>query len=213
MTNFTSFWNMEESQLMTVGQTLSFLLFAVVAAGTPGPSNVILTSTGANVGVLRGLPCLSGQVIGMGFMLFLVAFGLGSLVVGYPLLLLLLKVCGIGFLLWLAWKIATAGRSDFAMDKKPLGFWGAAAFQWVNPKSWLVCVSAVGTYLHAQAGNALTQSVSIGLLFALAAFPICFVWLAFGASLQRFLRTERTVRIFNIAMGALLTGAVALFIW
>lgn len=199
--------------VMTAGQTLSFLLFAVVAAGTPGPSNVILTSTGANVGVLRGLPCLSGQVIGMGFMLFLVAFGLGSLVVGHPLVLLLLNVCGIGFLLWLAWKIATAGHSDTTTDRKPVGFWGAAAFQWVNPKSWLVCVSAVGTYLHAQAGNAFTQSIFFGLLFVLAAFPSCFVWLAFGASLQRFLRTERTARVFNIAMGALLAGAVVLFIW
>jgi threonine/homoserine/homoserine lactone efflux protein len=197
---------------MTAEQATGFLLFAIVAAITPGPSNLIVTSTGATVGIVRGLPALAGVAVGMGFMMFLVAFGLGSLVLGQPLILLLLKVGGVGFLLWLAWKIATAGRSDITTDKEPVGFWGAAAFQWVNPKSWLVSVSAAGTYLHAQAGSALTQSLFFGLLFVLAALPSCFVWLAFGASLQRFLQTERTARVFNIAMGTLLVGAVALFI-
>src|SRR5947208_6812884 len=96
---------------MTFGHALAFLLFAVVAAITPGPSNLILTSTGTAVGVLRGLPALLGQVVGMGLMLFLVAFGLGSLVLKTLLIIQGLKWCGIGFLLWLSWKIATA-RSE-----------------------------------------------------------------------------------------------------
>lgn len=197
---------------MTTEQAIGFLLFAVVAAITPGPSNLIITSTGAAVGIVRGLPALAGVAVGMGLMLFLVALGLGSLVLGHPLILLLLKIGGAGFLLWLAWKIATAGRNASTTAKEPVGFWGAAAFQWVNPKSWLVSVSAVGTYLHTQADTALTQSLFFGLLFILAALPSCFVWLAFGASLQRILQTERTARVFNIAMGALLVGAVLLFI-
>src|SRR5579884_917483 len=95
---------------MTASQAIAFLLFAVVAAGTPGPSNLILTSTGAAVGVLRGLPALFGQAIGMGIMMFLVAFGLGSIVVGNHLIIQALRWCGIAFLLWLAWKIATSGH-------------------------------------------------------------------------------------------------------
>src|SRR5262249_15939062 len=130
---------------MAVEQAVGFFLFAVVAAVTPGPSNFIVTSTGAAVGVVRGLPALFGVAVGMGLPMFLVAFGLGSLVVGHPLTFLLLKLSGVGFLLWLVWRIATAGRSDITKDKEPVGFWGAAAFQWVNPKSWLVSVSAVGT--------------------------------------------------------------------
>jgi threonine/homoserine/homoserine lactone efflux protein len=198
---------------VTAGQAIAFMLFAVVAAITPGPSNLILTSTGATVGLLRGLPCLGGVVIGMGIMMFLVAFGLGNVVLASPMFLLVLKWGGIGFLLWLSWKIATAGRSDATADRRPLGFLGAAAFQWINPKSWLVSVSAIGTYLHPEAGKAFTQAMGFGLLFTLAALPSCFIWLAFGASLQRFLRTERTARIFNVAMGALLAGAVLLFVW
>jgi threonine/homoserine/homoserine lactone efflux protein len=197
---------------MTAEQAIGFVLFAVVAAITPGPSNLIVTSTGATVGIVRGLPALAGVAVGMGLMMFLVAFGLGSLVVGHPLIVLLLRVSGVAFLLWLAWKIATAGRSGITKDKRSVGFWGAAAFQWVNPKSWLVSVSAVGTYLHAQAGSALAQSLAFGLLFVLAALPGCFVWLAFGASIQRLLQTERAARAFNTAMGALLAGAVVLFI-
>ena len=198
---------------MTAEQAIAFVLFAIVAAITPGPSNIILTSTGANVGVLRGLPCLCGVAIGMGLMMSLVAFGLGSLVLENPVILPGLKWCGVGVLLWLAWKIATAGRSDATTDKEFVGFWEAAAFQWVNPKSWLVSASAVGTYLHAEAGSAFVQSLAFGLLFILAALPSCFVWLAFGAAVQRLLHTERAVRIFNVAMGATLAVSVLLFVW
>jgi threonine/homoserine/homoserine lactone efflux protein len=148
----------------------------------------------------------------MGLMMSLVAFGLGSLVLGSPVILHGIKWCGSGFLLWLSWKIATAGRAEATGDKVFVGFWQAAAFQWVNPKSWLVSAGAVGTFLQAQAGGALVQSLSFSLLFVLAALPSCFVWLAFGAALQRFLHTERAVRIFNVAMGALLAGSVLLFI-
>ena len=94
-----------------------------------------------------------------------------------------------------------------------MGFWAAAAFQWVNPKAWLVCAGAVGTYVQADAGTAFGQSVALALLFIAAALPSCFVWLAAGASVQRFLRTERAARIFNVTMGALLGGSLLLFIW
>ena len=82
---------------MTASQALAFLLFAVVAAITPGPSNLILTSTGANIGLLRGLPCLGGVVIGMGLMMLLVAFGLGNVVLASPGLILILKWGALAF--------------------------------------------------------------------------------------------------------------------
>jgi len=197
---------------MTAEQATAFLLFAVVAAITPGPSNLILTSTGATVGVLRGLPCMWGVSIGMGLLMFLVAFGLGSLVLESPLILQGLKWCGIGFLLYLSWKIATAGRGDVTGEVAFVGFWQAAAFQWVNPKSWLVSASAVGAFLPAEAGSAFVQSLHFGILFVLAALPCCFIWLAFGATMQRFLYTERAARMFNVVMGALLAGSVILFL-
>ena len=193
-------------------QVIAFLLFAVVAAGTPGPSNLLLTATGANVGVLRGLPCLFGVAIGMGVMLFAVAFGLGGVVLASPTALHVLNWIGAAFLLWLAWKIATSARGTAAARTRPVGFIDAAAFQWINPKSWLVCASAAGAYLHAGTGGALAQAMALGALFILASLPCCFMWLAFGATAQRLLRTERARRTFNFAMGVLLAGSVALIV-
>ncbi|HYE91061.1 MAG TPA: LysE family translocator [Terriglobales bacterium] len=197
---------------MTYEQALAFVIFAVAAAGTPGPSNVLLTATGANVGVLRGMPAVLGVSIGMGVMMFLVAFGLGAVVIANPMVLRVLNWAGATFLLWLAWKIATAGRGGAAGDTKPVGFIGAAGFQWINPKSWLVCASAAGTYLQAGTASALAQAAAFGGLFIVASLPCCFVWLAFGAVAQRLLRTDRARRAFNVTMAVLLAASVVLIL-
>ena len=124
-----------------------------------------------------------------------------------------MKWCGAAVLGWLAWKIATAGRAGANTAGPPVGFLGAAAFQWINPKSWLVCASAAATFLQDGASSALAQSAAFGLTFVLASLPSCFPWLAFGAVLQRVLRSERARRIFNGAMGALLAASVLLIFW
>jgi threonine/homoserine/homoserine lactone efflux protein len=198
---------------MTSEQAIAFFAFSVAAAGTPGPSNVLLTATGASVGVRRGFPCLLGVALGMAVMMFVVAFGLGSVILGNPAVLRAVKWCGAAFLCWLAWKVATARHTGAGPVGQPVGLVGAAAFQWVNPKSWLVCTSAAATFLDPQAGGALGQSAALGLVFLLACLPSCLPWLAFGAALQRLLRSEAAFRIFNGAMGALLAASVILFLW
>jgi threonine/homoserine/homoserine lactone efflux protein len=197
---------------MTAEQMVAFLLFAVVAAVTPGPSNVMLTTAGANAGVLGGLPCLLGVTTGMGIMMFLVPLGMGSLVLQYPLVLKILHWGGAAVLLWLSWKIATADRIESASAGTPVGYVGAAVFQWVNPKSWLVSVSAAGTFLHADAGRPLVQAALLGALFLLAALPSCLLWLAFGAAVQRLLGSARRRRVFNLTMAALLALSIALLV-
>jgi len=190
---------------------VAFLLFAVVAAVTPGPSNVMLTAAGAHAGVLKGLPCLFGVTTGMGLMMLLVPLGLGSLVLKHPLVLKTLNWSGAAFLLWLSWKIATSSsRIESMPERNPVGYLGAAVFQWVNPKSWLVSASAAGTFLSAEAGSPILQAASLGGLFFLAALPSCFLWLAFGAAVQHVLHSRRRLRLFNIVMGALLALSIAL---
>jgi len=198
---------------VTLEQAVAFFAFSVAAAGTPGPSNALLTATGANVGLLRGLPCLLGVTLSMGLMMFVVAFGLGSVILDHPAVLAAVKWLGAAFLCWLAWKIATAEPGAPGGTRRPVGFLGAAAFQWINPKSWLVCAGATATFLDRGAGSALAQSAALGLVFVLASLPSCFPWLAAGAALQRVLRTPRAARTFNIAMGALLAASVVFFIW
>lgn len=198
---------------MSTEQTAAFILFAVVAAVTPGPSNVMLTAAGANGGVVRGLPCLIGVTTGMGLMMFVVPLGLGSLILSNSLVLKALNWAGAAFLLWLSWKIATSRRMDSLPESRPVGFFGAALFQWVNPKSWLVTASAAGAFLHTGAGSPVLQSAFLGGLFVLVALPSCFVWLAFGATAQRLLQTPRRLRAFNITMGILLALSIGLIFW
>src|SRR5262245_31716800 len=124
---------------MRLEPILAFILFSIVTSVTPGPNNVMLTATGANVGVRRGMPHLLGVSLGFALMQFVFVGGAGTLLTSYPKLLMALKVVGIAVLLWLSWKIATAGRSSSGTRERPIGFFGAVAFQLVNPKGWLIC--------------------------------------------------------------------------
>jgi len=191
---------------------LSFSLFALVTSITPGPNNVMLTALGANFGIARGLPCVFGVSVGFGLMLAVVVTGLGSVILANPEILEVLRWLGAAFLLWLAWKVATADRPKSGRRPRPVGFLGAAAFQWVNPKAWLIAVGAAATYLDPGAGSAFAQSAAFSAIFFLAAVPCCLIWLAFGAALQRLLTSERRLRLFNVTMGLLLAASVVLFL-
>jgi threonine/homoserine/homoserine lactone efflux protein len=199
---------------MTLEQAAAFFVFALVAAITPGPSNVLLTATGLQVGLLRGLPCLFGIGAGMGFMMFLAAYGFGTLVLQHPQAMQLVRWLGAAFLLWLAWKIASAPVSDRGSSEapRPTGFLGAALLQWVNPKAWLVSAGAVATYLPGEAESALVRATLFTLVFVSAALPSSLVWLAFGAVAQRFLRDPRRQRGLNIAMGLALAASVVMIL-
>ncbi|HZC39587.1 MAG TPA: LysE family translocator [Streptosporangiaceae bacterium] len=193
-------------------QVIAFVTFSAVVAGTPGPGNTLLTAVGARAGIRRGLPSLLGQAAGMGAMLFAVTLGPGNLLLAHPLALQVLKWGGAAMLCAMAWRIAVAEPSGHATGTTA-GFLGMAAFQWVNPKGWLVCAAAVATFLDRRAGGALGQAVIFAALFTLTALPACFPWLAFGAALQRYRRTPRASRGLNIALAALLAASVILFVW
>jgi threonine/homoserine/homoserine lactone efflux protein len=193
-------------------RVIAFMAFSAVVAGTPGPSNVLLTAVGARAGVRQGLASLLGQVTGMGAMLFAITLGLGNVLLAHPLALQVLKWGGAAMLCWMAWRIATAGHAEEATNR-PAGFLGMAAFQWANPKGWLIGVAAIATFLDRRAGSALVQAAVFAFLFTLVALPSCLPWLAFGAALQRFLRTPRARRVLNGVMAALLAASTILLVW
>lgn len=198
---------------MNPEQAYAFAAFALVAAITPGPSNVMLTATGAIAGVRGGMPCLLGVGTGMALMMFAVSFGLGALLLGHLMVVAALKWCGAAFLLWLSWKIATAEGGDAATHAGPVGFLGAAAFQWLNPKAWLISTSAAVIYLEGDGASALTQALSMAGLFFAVAMPCSFAWLAFGVAMRRMLRSPGARRAFNVTMGVLLASSVVLIVW
>ena len=187
---------------------ISFLVFGVIAAVTPGPNNVMLTTTGLNFGVRRGLPHLLGICIGFPVMLALIGLGFGTLFELYPLLHEIIKIVGIVYLLWLAWRIAmTRGGVEQLARSKPINFWQAAAFQWVNPKAWIMGSSALVAYTSLD-GSFFLQVAIICITFFFITLPCAGAWLVFGAGLQRLLRDPRHLRWFNIAMALLLVASI-----
>ncbi len=198
---------------MTLDQTLPFLIFSLVAAITPGPSNVMITATGSAAGIVRGLPCVLGSSAGMASLMFTAALSLGQLILGHPDILRVMNWCGAAFLLWLAWKIANAGPAGDEGTAKPVGFFGATFFQWVNPKGWLVSIGAAGTYLQPDAGSQLLQALVFAGLFFITAIPSGFVWLVLGASLQGLLHDARSARLFNTVMALALAASVLMMFW
>jgi len=195
------------AQSMTPDAMVAFFVFALVAAVTPGPSNVMVLAAGARAGLVGGLPCLAGVVAGMALLIGAAALGLGGVITALPGALGLLRWGGAGLLLWLAWKIASAPPMAAGARGDPVGFWQALAFQWVNPKSWIVGASAAATY-GAASGGTPARALLMGALFAAAATPSCLLWLAAGGALQRALTDARRARVFNAVMGMLLAASV-----
>lgn len=182
----------------------AFVLFAFVSSITPGPNNTMLLASGVNFGVRRTIPHALGISVGFMFMVLAVGLGLGEVFKAWPPLYSILRYAGAAYLLYLAWKIATSGpmSGDAASGRKPLGFWGAAAFQWVNPKAWVMAVGAITTYTPAQ--GYVFNVVVIAAVFALVNLPSVGIWVMFGSALRNLLRNPRAVVLFNVLMAVLL---------
>jgi threonine/homoserine/homoserine lactone efflux protein len=192
---------------------VSFVLFGVIAAITPGPNNVMLTTTGLNFGVRRGVPHLLGICIGFPVMLALIGLGFGTLFQLYPILHEVIKIVGVIYLLYLAWKIANAGGGATEVGQsKPINFWQAAAFQWINPKAWIMGSSALAAYTTLD-DNFFLQVLIICVTFMIITIPCAGIWLVFGAGLQHFLKDPGHLKIFNISMALLLIASILPVVW
>ena len=186
----------------------AFLLFAVTAAVTPGPSNLLVMSAGMRVGIVGGLRCLAGVVAGMGVLMGAAGAGLGALLLVRPGLFTAVQWAGAAVLLWLSWKIATAPPLAGDAPSEPVGFWKAFAFQWVNPKSWVVSASAAAGYAGSAEVPVAIRSAALAGTFMLAAAPSVGLWLVFGAALQRWMSDARVARVLYVLMGLCLAASV-----
>jgi threonine/homoserine/homoserine lactone efflux protein len=183
---------------------LAIILFAIATCVTPGPNNTMIMTSGLNYGIQRSLPHYLGIILGFPAMVIAVGLGLASLFEQYAVLHLMLKVAGASYLSFLAWKIASAPVSDLSVTEgKPFTFLQAAAFQWVNPKAWVLAVGATATYTVAGSDYGL-QVLVIAIIFLIFGAPCIMLWLWFGASLKRLLQKPETVKYFNYAMATLL---------
>jgi threonine/homoserine/homoserine lactone efflux protein len=187
---------------------IAFVIFAIVMFFTPGPNNVMLLSSGLTYGFRRTLPHVAGITIGFAFMIGAVGLGLGTIFITYPVLQTILKYAGVAYLVYLAAAIAMSGPVTPGQDNRrgPMTFWGAAMFQWINVKGWVMVIGTITAY----AGIAsfpwnITIQVMLSLLLGAVS---CSVWALFGSALRPVLTSRRLVRAFNIVMALLLLASL-----
>jgi threonine/homoserine/homoserine lactone efflux protein len=195
------------SAMLTFDVLLALISFAFVGSVTPGPNNVMLLASGLNYGIRRSLPHALGISLGFGAMVVIVALGMGQIFRAFPQIETALTAIGALYMLYLAWRIANAGEvGDREAGARPLTFGEAAAFQWVNPKAWVLAVTAAVAYVPAQ--WPVVGALIVGLVFILVNLPSISIWLAFGAGLRRFLADPVKRRWFNWSMAALLVASL-----
>ncbi|WP_460157468.1 LysE family translocator [Pseudomonas sp. S2_H10] len=187
---------------------LGFALFALVTSITPGPNNTMLLASGVNFGFNRTIPHMLGITCGFFVLVVAVGFGLGAVFQTYPLLYTVLRYVGAAYLLYLAWKIAHSGPMSESQqsEAKPISYLGAAAFQWVNPKAWIMAIGAISTYTPMQ--GYFTNVIVIAAVFAIINLPSVGVWAACGTLLRSVLKDRRWLRLFNWGMAALLVASL-----
>ena len=186
------------------------VMFAVAAAITPGPNNIMLTASGANYGFIRTVPHMAGILAGFCLLLLAIAAGLGVLFERYPGVQTALKIAGSIYLCYFAWRIATARPNNSEADgSKPFSFYQAAGFQFINPKGWLMALSAMSAFTLG--GDRYTASVSVLISVFLCVTVISVaVWAGFGTAIGRWLKTPTRFRVFNVTMGLLTVGSIGL---
>ncbi len=193
---------------MSQNLILSLVTFAFVTAMTPGPNNTMLLASGVNFGFGRTRGHILGVVIGFTIMMLAVGLGIGRVFSLFPPLYTGLRMISIAYLLWLAWRIGTAGATDPIVgdEARPMTFIEAALFQWVNPKCWMVCLSVAANYVSPD--NPWGDVAVLSAVFLIVSSISASSWALFGTSLRPFLRDPKAMRIFNGAMAIALVASL-----
>jgi len=186
----------------------AFIVFAVVMFITPGPNNIMVLSSGLTYGFRRTMPHIAGITIGFAFMVAAVGLGFGTVFLAYPVLQIVLKYAGAAYLVYLAIMIALSGppKPDAEQGRGPMTFWGAALFQWVNVKGWVMVIGTITAYA-AIARFPLNVAIQTALCLPLGVVSTA-LWTLFGSALRPVLTSERAVRAFNIVMALLLLASL-----
>lgn len=180
-----------------------FLVFAAVASITPGPNNLMLMASGATFGLKRTTPHLAGVVLGFGAMIVAVGLGLAQLLKASPAIFAVLRWGAAAYIVYIAWRMVTAKGPGVAVTgEHPMSFLGAVAFQWINPKAWVMALGMVGTY--AERERFVADVVIIAVVTMFITLPCTLTWTSFGAGIRRWFKKPGHLKAFNWTMAALL---------
>jgi threonine/homoserine/homoserine lactone efflux protein len=193
---------------MSQSLLVAFVMFATVMFFTPGPNNIMLLSSGLTYGFRPTIPHIMGITIGFAFMVGAVGLGLGTVFIAYPVLQTILKYAGAAYLIYLAIYIANSEPPSAEPDDRrgrPMTFWGAAMFQWVNAKGWVMVIGTITAYA-AIAAFPLNIAIQVGISLILGVLS-CTAWAFFGTALRPVLTSPKAIRAFNIVMALLLLAS------
>ncbi len=188
---------------MTLHALFGLITFAFVSSVTPGPNNLMLLSSGLTFGLRRTVPHMLGVTGGFILMVALLGLGLGAVFERIPGFHTGLRLFGMAYLLYLAWRIFNAGVIEEGEGRaRPMTFLEAAAFQWVNPKAWIMALTAIAAYTNPD--NYIPSVLMLAVMFGLVNFPSVGVWAGAGMLMRKLLHNPKAVRVVNITMAILL---------
>ena len=191
---------------------LPLATYSLVMSITPGPNNVMLTASGANFGFRRTVPHLLGISLGVAVELLLVCAGLGALFTRWPYFQTVLSWVGAAYLIFMGWKLLRSrGLSPNVAEAEPITFWQATLFQFLNPKAWVMTLTAAALFLPAEWG-VIRGSAYVVCMMVLVNLPSIAVWALFGSSMRRFLEQPSRRAMFNGAMALALVGTAVMMV-
>ena len=191
---------------MTQELIIATVAFAFVSTVTPGPNNLMLMASGVNWGLRRTVPHLAGVSLGVVAVVLVMGAGLAQVFAVVPATKTVLKAASLGYMLWLAFKIATAAAPEGGAARgRPLSFLQAAAFQWVNPKVWAMSLTGISVY---SGGAGMAGILPVALAFLLVGPPSNILWVLMGQGLRRMLADPVALRRFNLGMALLLVASL-----
>jgi threonine/homoserine/homoserine lactone efflux protein len=202
-------------EIYTSTMLLSIISFAIATAFSPGPNNLMLLSSGLTFGYRKTIPHILGILIGFPIMVMAVGSGVERVFELFPKLYDVLKVLGLCYLLWMAWQIANSSGTLSGADEKrakPFTFVQAALFQWLNPKAWIMAITATTSFTSSSA-NLFVQIMIIAFIYLIIGLGSTNSWTLGGLFLQKIISNERRVKVFNVAMAILIVVSVLPFMF
>ena len=187
---------------------VALALYCVLMGSTPGPNNVMLTASGVNFGFVRTIPHMLGIAFGHIVQVMVTCLSLGEIFVRYPLMHQGLKVVGFCYLLYLSWRIfGSSMSSDKGKDRgRPLRFYEAALFQFVNPKAWVFVTTVAALFLPDSENGLWRNALLLSCTAGFVVIPCIALWAGFGQGVRRYLRDPVKLRAFNAVIAAALVG-------
>ena len=186
------------------------IFFSIAAAFTPGPNNIIGSYSGFNFGIKKSIPLILGVTFGYSFLLVVLAAGLIIIFKTYPVLQIILKVCGSGFLIYLAYKISFQSKVQQQTVTNPVKFFHTFIFQFINPKGVIIAIITISTFVET-GSNYLFHSIVVVVVSFCCAITSITSWCMLGKFLRRFATNEKFIQIFNYVMSFLLIVCVIMF--